>query len=674
MLAQRVALDGLGQDHRRLSFVVDGGAVGGVDLAVVVAAALEVPDLLVAHVLDQRLGARVAPEEVLAHVAAVVGLVRLVVTVRGDVHQVHQRAVAVGVQQRVPLAAPHHLDDVPAGSAEERLQLLDDLAVAAHRAVEALQVAVDHEGQVVQALERPDVHQAAAFGFVHLAVAQKAPHVLVGGVLDAPVVQVVVEPRLVDGVERAQAHRHGGEFPEVGHQPRVRIGRQPAAGMTVLLSEAVELVGGQPAFEEGARVNPRGSVALDEYLVPAAGMRFAAEEVVETDFVERRGRGVGRNVAAHADSRALGAVHHDGGVPSDPRPEATFDVLVAGEPRFQFGRDGVDVVGRRQRRDGDPLLARPFQQPQHQVARPRRPGALQQFVEGLQPLRRLFGIDVGQIGRHTFADHPNAVGFACAAGGFGQIVARELGCQRTAPVVGGSCASGLTRLLSCRTAFCAGSRRRSLMRGSPAEHQPGAYRGGRNCHPVTSGAVLIGWRAVFAGDLPKRGALALGCIAVALMGIVGCTTVTNGTATPDTKVAPAYRQSVSASVSASSATSSVRESQRQQSLTTRAVRTSCDSLATTSKDAIDKVNALCRGVQRGPQHRPDRGPGHRVAQRQRLHRFQQLQRRAVAAAEGCIQCLCRRGPRRWPTPLARTPRRGSSTGESINSTTPRRRR
>ena len=43
----------------------------------------------------------------------------------------------------------------------------------------------------------------------------------------------------------------------------------------------------------------------------------------------------------------------------------------------------------------------------------------------------------------------------------------------------------------------------------------------------------------------------LGCVAAVVMGIVGCTTVTDGTATPDTKVAPAYRQSVSASVSAS---------------------------------------------------------------------------------------------------------------------------
>ena len=123
--------------------------------------------------------------------------------------------------------------------------------------------------------------------------------------------------------------------------------------------------------------------------------------------------------------------------------------------------------------------------------------------------------------------------------------------------------------------------------------------------------MLIGWRGVprtRVGDAPRRGALALGCVAAALIGIVGCTSVTNGTATPDTNVAPAYRQSVSASVSASSATSRVRESQRQQSLTTRAVRTSCDSLATSSKDAIDKVNAYVSAFNEGGNTGPTEGP------------------------------------------------------------------
>ena len=230
----------------------------------------------------------VAAEEVVTYVGAVVGLVGLVITVRRGVHQVHQCAVAVGVQQRVPLASPDHLDDVPARAAEERLQFLDDLAVAAHRAIQALQVAVDHEGQVVQALVGRHLDQAPTLRLVHLAVAQKRPHVLIRGVLDAAVMQVVIEPGLIDGVHRAQAHRNRRELPEVGHQPRVRVGRQPAAGMAVLLAEAVELVGAEPALQERAGVDAGGGVALDEHLVAAARMRPAAEEVVEADLIQRR--------------------------------------------------------------------------------------------------------------------------------------------------------------------------------------------------------------------------------------------------------------------------------------------------------------------------------------------------------------------------------------------------
>ncbi|SHR07885.1 Uncharacterised protein [Mycobacteroides abscessus subsp. abscessus] len=224
VLAQRVALDGLGQDDRRLALVLGGRAVGGVYLAIVVAAALEVPNLGVGKVFHQFLGARIAPEEVLADVGTVIGLVGLVVAVGGGVHQVHQCAVAVGVQQGIPFAAPHHLDDIPAGAAEEGLQLLDDLAVAAHRAVEALQVAVDDERQVVQALGRGDVCQAARFGLVHFAVAEEGPHPLIGGVLDAAVTKVVVEPRLHDRVHRSQPHGNRWELPEIGHQARMRVG------------------------------------------------------------------------------------------------------------------------------------------------------------------------------------------------------------------------------------------------------------------------------------------------------------------------------------------------------------------------------------------------------------------------------------------------------------------
>ena len=302
--AQAVALDGVRQDDRRLPRVLAGGLVGGVDLAVVVPAALERPDLVVGHLLDERLGPRVAAEEVLADERAVLGPERLEVAVGRRVHQVDERAVLVGVEQGVPLAAPDDLDDVPAGAAELRLELLDDLAVAAHRAVEPLQVAVDDEREVVQALLAGQLEHAAGLGLVHLAVAEERPDVLLAGVLDAAQVQVPVGPRLVDRRRRAEAHRDGRELPQVRREARVRVGRQAAARVRQLLAEPVELVLGQAALEERAGVDAGGGVALEVDLVAAAGVVLAAEEVVEAHLGERRDRRVRRDVPADADRRA----------------------------------------------------------------------------------------------------------------------------------------------------------------------------------------------------------------------------------------------------------------------------------------------------------------------------------------------------------------------------------
>ena len=123
-----------------------------------------------------RRGALVATEEVVADELAVLGAIRLEVAVRSRVHEVHERAVVVLREQLVPAAAPDDLDDVPAGAAEEALELLDDLAVAADRTVEALQVAVDDEDEVVESLVRGHLELAAALDLVHLAVAEERPH------------------------------------------------------------------------------------------------------------------------------------------------------------------------------------------------------------------------------------------------------------------------------------------------------------------------------------------------------------------------------------------------------------------------------------------------------------------------------------------------------------------
>ncbi len=178
-----------------------------------------------------------------AHVSAVVGLEGLVVAVASLVHNFDERTLSVVLQQLVPARTPNQLDDVPAGATEEGLQLLDDLAIAANRAVKALQVAVDDERQVIQALICCHLKRAASLRLIHLAVAQECPDVLVAGVLDTAILKVFVERSLINRVDGADAHGHSREFPEVPHLVRMRIARQtPALSRTaVLLAEAIEI-------------------------------------------------------------------------------------------------------------------------------------------------------------------------------------------------------------------------------------------------------------------------------------------------------------------------------------------------------------------------------------------------------------------------------------------------
>ena len=212
--AEGVTLDGVGKNHGGLAGVFHRCLVGCVDLAVVMAATTQIPNLLVTPVLNHRLGAWIATKEVLTHVRAVVCFECLVVAVQGVTHQVDEGVILVSGEQLVPSTAPEDLDDVPACTLEECLQLLDDLSVTAHGTVEALQVAVDDKCQVVQALDRCHLQEAAGFWLIHLTITEECPGVLVAGVFEAAKVQVAVNPRLVDGGCGAEAERNGRVLPE----------------------------------------------------------------------------------------------------------------------------------------------------------------------------------------------------------------------------------------------------------------------------------------------------------------------------------------------------------------------------------------------------------------------------------------------------------------------------
>ena len=290
--------------------MIDRGVIRGMDLDRVVAAAAQLVDVVVGHVRHQRLQLRILVEERLAVEAAVGGGVLLELAVDGFVQALDDHVVVIAGEQRIPVGAPQQLDHAPAGTGEQAFELLDDRAVAPHRAVEALQVAVDDEDQVVEAFTRGERQAGKRFRLVHLAVTHERPDLAAVGVEHAAVAQVAHELGLVDCVERAQAHRAGRKLPEVRHQIRVAVRRQSlAAGLAPVV---VQLVHRHAAFEIGARIHARRRMRLEVHQVATLP---GAEEVVEAHLEQVGRRCVARDVSAEIGVGLVGAHDHRQRVP-----------------------------------------------------------------------------------------------------------------------------------------------------------------------------------------------------------------------------------------------------------------------------------------------------------------------------------------------------------------------
>ena len=387
-LAEAVALDRSREDDRRLAAVLHGRAVRVVDLLRVVSADAHLAQVVVRQMPHHVEQARILAPEVLAQVRTVLDDVALVLAVDDLAHAAHERALGILREERIPVRAPQTLDDVPARAAEHGLELLDDLAVAAHRAVQPLQVAVDDEDQVVELLARGERDRSERFRLVGLAVAEERPDLLIGRRLEAAVLEVPRVPRLVNRHERPEAHRDRWELPELGHEPRVRVRRQPAA-RAQFVPEVVQMRLVEPSLEERPRVDPRRGVALVVHDVRVAAGVLAAEEMIEADLVERRRRRVGRDVAADAVRLAVRANDHRERVPPHEALDAALDLTVAGVRHFLGRRNRIDVGRRGRERLFDAGLARSRAQ---RIEQPHDAGFValaQHVVERFQPFAGL---------------------------------------------------------------------------------------------------------------------------------------------------------------------------------------------------------------------------------------------------------------------------------------------
>ena len=396
-LAQSIALDRARDDDGRRSLVLDGGLVGVVDLDRIVPAQRQFPELVVRQVFDHVEQARIDAPEVLADVGARFDGVLLILAVDDLAHALHEQTVAILGQQRVPVPAPQHLDHVPAGAAERRFELLNDLAVATDRPVEPLQVAVDDENQIVELFARGQRDGAERFGLVGLAIAEERPHLGVRFRLQAPVLEIPRESRLIDGHQRAESHRHRGIFPEVGHQPGMGVRRQPTAGIE-LAAEVFQVRLVEPAFEVRAGVDAGRRMALKKDHVAVVAV-VAPEEMIEPDFIECRGRREGGNVSADPFRRLVGPHDHRRRVPAHEALDPAFEVRVARHQRLIVGGDRVDVrrVGRERQRDA--ALGSVDGQLAEQPGDLGRSAGLQDIIKRLEPLAGFNGIELRSVFR-----------------------------------------------------------------------------------------------------------------------------------------------------------------------------------------------------------------------------------------------------------------------------------
>ena len=115
----------------------------------------------------------------LANESAILAFEGLVFTIKRFFHALFQKALGIAHEKRVPIGAPDHFYNVPAGTAELSFKFLDNFAVAAYWAIEALQIAVDHKDQVIQVFATGQAQRAHRFWFVHLAVAHESPHLAI---------------------------------------------------------------------------------------------------------------------------------------------------------------------------------------------------------------------------------------------------------------------------------------------------------------------------------------------------------------------------------------------------------------------------------------------------------------------------------------------------------------
>src|SRR5258708_5560396 len=350
--AQAIALNRARKNNGGRTRMLHGRLVRGINFSRIVAALPQRPQSLIRNILDHFQQAWVGAKNILPNIRTRFDDKFLRFAVDHFSQPLGEQAVDILFEERIPIASPKDFDDVPACAPEGCFEFLHDLPVATNRAVQTLQVAVDNKNQVVQVFARSEGDSAKRFWFVGLTVAQKRPDFGVRLRLDAAIFEIAIEAGLVNGHQRAEAHGYRGVFPEVGHQPGMRI-RRKAAVRPQLPTKVFQLLCGKASLEKGAGVNAGRGMPLKVNSVALKLFGTSTEEMIEADLKEGSGGRIRGNMAANAVVDSIGANDHGQRVPADQALDPAFDLLVAGKNSLLFHGDRIYVGSVRGERRSD---------------------------------------------------------------------------------------------------------------------------------------------------------------------------------------------------------------------------------------------------------------------------------------------------------------------------------
>ena len=173
--AEAVALNRARQNNGRAALVVESRFVSGVNLARIVAALPHGAELFVGIILDHFQEARISAENMLADVCARLHGKLLRFAVNHFTEALDEKAVNILREERIPIRSPEDFNAIPAGATERSFEFLNDFSVAADGTIEPLEIAVDHENEIVEFFAGRERDRSQCFRLVRFAVAQETP-------------------------------------------------------------------------------------------------------------------------------------------------------------------------------------------------------------------------------------------------------------------------------------------------------------------------------------------------------------------------------------------------------------------------------------------------------------------------------------------------------------------